>query len=265
MHAQQAAGSMPSAEPSGGGSSAQRIVAHTGGDHRRTASFGSSRRSTVSETQRRTWERLWPAFGAQAGGPEGGAGLLDIRSWFGRDAPTVLEIGCGGGASTVAMAQAEPDVDVLAVEVYRRGLAQLLCAIDRNGLGNIRLLRGDAVDVLEQMLTPNSLVGVRVFFPDPWPKARHHKRRLLQPSVVALITDRLQPGGVLHAATDHLGYAEQIAECGDAEPGLRRVDSGAHLPISTTRPTPKYETKARRAGSAVAELIWKKHDETAAP
>ena len=109
------------------------------------------------------------------------------------------------------------------------------------------------------MFGPDSLTGVRVFFPDPWPKARHHKRRLLQSSTIGLIADRLRPGGVLHAATDHAGYAEQIAEVGDAEPRLRRVTADtATLPISVARPDTKYETKARHAGSAVAELLWEK-------
>jgi tRNA (guanine-N7-)-methyltransferase len=108
------------------------------------------------------------------------------------------------------------------------------------------------------MFGPDSLTGVRVFFPDPWPKARHHKRRLLQPATVALIADRLRPGGVLHAATDHAGYAEQIAEVGDAEPRLRRVSATDTLPISVHRPDTKYETKARHAGSAVTELLWEK-------
>jgi tRNA (guanine-N7-)-methyltransferase len=170
----------------------------------------------------------------------------------------VLEIGSGTGTSTLAMAQAEPHIDVVAVEVYRRGLAQLLSAIVREGVTNIRLVRGDGVDVLEHMFGPDSLTGVRAFFPDPWPKARHHKRRLLQPDTVALIADRLRPGGVLHAATDHAGYAEQIAECGDAEPRLRRVTAEDTLPISVARPTTKYETKARDVGSAVAELLWEK-------
>ncbi len=147
--------------------------------------------------------------------------MLDTEAWFGRSAPVVLEIGSGTGTSTLAMAKAEPHIDVVAVEVYRRGLAQLLSAIDREAVTNIRLVRGDGVDVLEHMFGPESLTGVRVFFPDPWPKARHHKRRLLQPDTVALIADRLRPGGVLHAATDHAGYAEQIAEVGDAEPRLR--------------------------------------------
>jgi tRNA (guanine-N7-)-methyltransferase len=156
------------------------------------------------------------------------------------------------------MAQDEPDIDVIAVEVYRRGLAQLLCAIDRAQVGNIRLIRGNGIDVLEHLIAPGSLSGVRVFFPDPWPKARHHKRRFLQPITIALIADRLLPGGVLHAATDHPGYAEQIAEVGDAEPRLCRVDPGSLLPISIVRPTTKYEMKAQEVGSSVTELIWKR-------
>ena len=215
-----------------------------------------SRRSTLTESQQESWDRLWPVLGTQARNGEKPAGLLDTAAWFGRQAPVVLEIGCGTGTSTLGMALAEPDIDVVAAEVYRKGLAQLLGAVDREGVSNVRLVRGDAVDVLEHMFAPASLTGVRVFFPDPWPKSRHHKRRLLQPHTIALIADRLRPGGVLHAATDHAGYAEQIAEAGDAEPLLRRVQPGEELPISVQRPTTKYETKAAQAGSAVAELLW---------
>lgn len=218
---------------------------------RRVTSF-RSRRSALTEAQQGVWDRLWPALGRLADTRD----KLDVEAWFGREAGLVLEIGCGTGTSTLAMAQAEPDLDVIAVEVYRRGLAQLLSGIDRAGVTNIRLIRGDGTDVLEHLLTPGSLTGVRVFFPDPWPKARHHKRRLLQPATVALMADRLRPGGVLHAATDHAGYAEQIAEVGDAEPLLRRAEPGEPLPISTARPITKYETKAHHAGSAVNEFIW---------
>ncbi|CAN3126505.1 tRNA (guanosine(46)-N7)-methyltransferase TrmB [Mycobacterium sp. smrl_JER01] len=229
--------------------------------HRRVTSF-RARRSTISDGQRATWDRLWPALGREACDGDAPAGLLDTDTWFGRAAPVVLEIGCGTGTSTLAMAQAEPDLDVVAVEVYRRGLAQLLSAIDRTAgtdpVTNIRLIRGDGVDVLTHMFGPGSLTGVRVFFPDPWPKARHHKRRLLQPDTVALIADRLRPGGVLHAATDHPGYAQHIAEVGDAEPSLRRVGPDtARLPISVSRPATKYERKAL-AGTDVAELLWER-------
>jgi tRNA (guanine-N7-)-methyltransferase len=221
-----------------------------------------SRRSAVSSAQQQTWDRRWPELGTHARSEDGPAGLLDTATWFGRSAPIVLEIGCGTGTSTLAMAKAEPDIDVVAVEVYRRGLAQLLSAIDRSAetdpVSNIRLVRGDGVDVLEHMFGPESLTGVRVFFPDPWPKARHHKRRLVQPDTVALIADRLRPGGVLHVATDHAGYAEHIAEVGDAEPRLRRVHAAQGLPISVARPVTKYESKAHDADSAVAELLWKR-------
>lgn len=214
------------------------------------------RHSALSTGQRERWDRLWPELGGDAMPDR--REPLDLRRWFGRDAPVVLEIGCGAGTSTAAMAQAEPDLDVIAVEIYERGLAQLLSAIDRDQLTNIRMLRGDGLDVLEHLLTPSSLIGVRVFFPDPWPKARHHKRRLLQPATMALIADRLQPGGVLHAATDHAGYAEQIAESGDGQPGLRRVPPGSDLPISVERPTTKYEAKGRNAGSAINEFVWQR-------
>ncbi|WP_448419317.1 tRNA (guanosine(46)-N7)-methyltransferase TrmB [Mycolicibacter minnesotensis] len=219
------------------------------------------RHSALSPGQRQTWDRLWPDLGADVVPPEGPGQSepLDPRRWFGRDAPVVLEIGCGAGTSTVAMAQAEPELDVMAVEIYERGLAQLICSIDREQLSNIRLLRGDGLNVLENLIAPSSLTGVRVFFPDPWPKARHHKRRLLQPATMALIADRLRPGGVLHAATDHADYAVQIAESGDGEPGLRRVpnpSTASGLPISIDRPTTKYEAKGRDAGSVINEFVW---------
>ncbi|BBZ05889.1 tRNA (guanine-N(7)-)-methyltransferase [Mycolicibacterium doricum] len=225
--------------------------------HRRVTSF-RSRRSALSGGQQDTWDRLWPELGTEARDRDGRpAAPPDTAAWFGRAAPLVLEIGSGTGTSTLAMAQDEPGIDVIAVEVYRRGLAQLLTGIDRAGVRNIRMVRGDGVDVLEYMIASNSLTGVRVFFPDPWPKARHHKRRLLQPATVALIADRLRPGGVLHAATDHQGYAEHIADVGDAEPLLRRVRMTDELPISVQRPATKYERKAL-AGPDVTELLWEK-------
>ena len=233
------------------------------GRRRLPATAFRSRRSALSGAQRETWERRWPELGmSDVIGPDHQPirkEPLDTDAWFGRRAPLVLEIGCGSGTSTLAMAKDEPGIDVIAVEIYRRGLAQMLCAIEREQVRNIRLICGNALDVLQHLIAPCSLSGVRVFFPDPWPKARHHKRRLLQPVTIDLIVDRLVPGGVLHAATDHPGYAEQIAEVGDAEPRLVRVRPGTEsLPISVVRPTTKYETKAQEAGSDVAELIWER-------
>ena len=227
--------------------------------HRRVIS-SRSRRAALTDAQQRTWARLWPRLGADAGptGPQPPR-PIDTVAWFGRSAPVVLEIGCGTGTSTAAMAIGEPHIDVVAVEVYKRGLAQLLGTIDREQITNIRLIRGDGLDVLEHMFGTESLTGVRVFFPDPWPKSRHHKRRLLQPGTIELIADRLAGGGILHVATDHAGYAEQIQAVGDAEPRLRPVRPAVGVfPISVRRPTTKYESKAHHAGSTVAELIFQK-------
>lgn len=251
MHAQR--GVAMSAETPAGGSARpdQRYL---------PATAFRARRAALSDAQRQTWERRWPELGLSIGAAVDDADTpeppLDTRAWFGRQAPVVLEIGCGSGTSTLAMAKEEPGVDVVAVEIYRRGLAQLLCAIDRDAVTNIRLIRGNALDVLQRLVAPASLTGVRVFFPDPWPKARHHKRRFLQPGTIGLIADRLLPGGVLHVATDHAGYAEHIAEVGAGESRLRPADPGIALPISTVRPTTKYETKAQEAGSAVTEFVW---------
>ncbi|MHA3024506.1 tRNA (guanosine(46)-N7)-methyltransferase TrmB [Mycobacterium sp. BMJ-28] len=263
MHAQrQEAGSPPPADSATQGASAANgspDAPENGPEnthhHRRVSSF-RSRRSTLTGSQQDLWERRWPELGAEARDGAGRPLTRDIGAWFGRQAPVVLEIGCGTGISTLAMAIDEPHLDVVAVEVYRRGLAQLLSAITRNDVPNIRLIRGDGLDVLEHIFPTASLTGVRVFFPDPWPKARHHKRRLLQPETVALIADRLVPGGILHAATDHAEYAEQIAEVGDAQPLLRRADGSESLPISVRRPETKYEGKGLEAGRDIAELIW---------
>ena len=174
----------------------------------------------------------------QARDADGPAPLLDTEAWFGRSAPgragdrlrhRHLDAGDGEGRTATSTSSRSRSTGA--------GWRSCFSAIDREGVTNIRLVRGDGVDVLEHMFGPDSLTGVRVFFPDPWPKARHHKRRLLQPATVALIADRLRPGGVLHAATDHAGYAEQIAEVGDAEPRLRRVTADAdRCPISVHRP-----------------------------
>jgi tRNA (guanine-N7-)-methyltransferase len=232
----------------------QPVITPSGRNSRlypRVTSF-RSRRGALTPAQQGAWERHWGTLGCDVHDDR-----LDVAAWFGRHAPVVLEIGCGTGTSTVAMAQAEPRLNVLAVDVYQPGLAQLLQAIERENVDNIRAVRGDAVDVLEHMIASGALTGVRVFFPDPWPKARHHKRRLLQPATVALIADRLAPGGALHVATDFAPYAEYIAEVGDAEPRLCRI-TAAQAPISCARPITKFESKAHRAGSAVTELLWGK-------
>lgn len=211
-----------------------------------------SRRSTLTDRQRRAWDAMWPVIGADVADE-----VVDLTSWFGRDAPVVLEIGSGTGTATVEMAATEPEVNLVAVEVYRPGIAALLRQVQERELTNIRVLRGDAVDVLEHMLTPGSLAAVRVFFPDPWPKARHHKRRLLQASTFALIASRLRPGGVLHVATDHAQYAAAIDETGNAEPALQRVDPATStFPVSIERPVTKFEHKGLEAHRTIADMYW---------
>ncbi|MQY27218.1 tRNA (guanosine(46)-N7)-methyltransferase TrmB [Nocardia aurantia] len=227
----------------------------------RVTSF-RSRRGALTPSQQSSWERTWPRIGREVSDDR-----LDAAAWFGRTAPLIVEIGCGTGTATAAMAVDEPQFDLIGIEVYRPGLAQLVQRVEREEIGNIRLLRGDAVDVLEHMIAENSLTGVRVFFPDPWPKARHHKRRLLQAPTMSLIASRLIPGGVLHVATDHAEYAEHIAAVGAEEPqfiGMNEATGGdpeqfrRDAPIGFERPVTKFESKAHRAGSAITELIWGK-------
>ncbi|EYT57623.1 tRNA (guanine-N7)-methyltransferase [Dietzia sp. UCD-THP] len=216
------------------------------------------RRGTLRPGQQRNWEEHWPTYGRNVADE-----VIDPQVMFGRVAPLIVEIGSGTGTSTAAMAAEEPEVDVIAVEVYQPGLAQLLGMILREGLENVRMIRGDGVDVLTNMITPASLTGVRVFFPDPWPKARHHKRRLLQSGTFALISSRLRPGGVLHVATDHADYADWIAETGDAEPSLERLDAtpgDGHVPFSLKRPVTKFEGKGLQEERAINEFLWRRRD-----
>lgn len=217
------------------------------------------RRGSLTAGQQRNWANLWPTHGRDLrvdGGPEP---ELDPSGWFGRDAPTVLEIGSGTGISTAAMAATEPEFNVVAVEVYQPGLAQLLGLVDRGGLDNVRLIRGDAMIVLTELIEPSSLTGIRVFFPDPWPKARHHKRRLLQQGTIELMADRLKPEGVVHIATDHADYAEWIAEVLDnqdaAKTHLVPLADKSVAAISLDRPTTKFEGRAERDGRDVTEYV----------
>nr|WP_245549754.1 tRNA (guanosine(46)-N7)-methyltransferase TrmB [Gordonia effusa] len=218
------------------------------------------RRGTLTAGQQRNWATLWPDIGRDLRVDGGDEPPLDATAWFGRDAPTILEIGSGTGISTAAMAEAEPEHNVVAVEVYKPGLAQLLGLVDRGNLANVRMIRGDAMIVLTELIEPASLTGIRVFFPDPWPKARHHKRRLLQQGTIELMADRLKPGGVLHIATDHADYAEWITEVLDnqdaAKTHLVPLDDKSIAPISLERPTTKFEGRAQREGRDVTEYVF---------
>ena len=181
--------------------------------------------------------------------------LLDTAATFGRQAPVVLEIGFGMGHATAEIATTRPDTDFLGVEVHPPGVGALLKRIDEGGLGNLRILQHDAVEVLEQMIAPASLAGVHVFFPDPWHKKKHHKRRLIQGPLVALIASRLAPGGVLHCATDWQPYAEQMLEVLGAEPLLRNTAEG-YAPRPDYRPITKFETRGLKLGHGVWDLVF---------
>lgn len=212
--------------------------------HPRRGRMGARHADALSE--------LWPRFGLDV--RDGDRTPLDLDIVFGRDAPRVWEIGFGMGESTAVMAGADPARDYLAVDVHTPGVANLLALVDERGLHNVRVARGDALQ-LTHRLPAASLDAVHVFFPDPWPKSRHHKRRLIQPGNVSALTLRLRPGGVLHCATDWAHYAESMAQTLNAEPGLRNLHDG-FAPRPAHRPITKFEQRGVQAGRRVFDLIY---------
>ncbi|WP_346116599.1 tRNA (guanosine(46)-N7)-methyltransferase TrmB [Micromonospora coerulea] len=204
----------------------------------------------MSDRQRDALTRLWPAYGLEIADLDG---RCDPVALFGRPAPLVLEIGSGMGDATAAMAAADPDRHYLAVEVHTPGIANLLDLVQRHGLDNVRVARGDALDLV-RALPEGSLDAVHAFFPDPWPKARHHKRRLIQPAHVALLRSRLAPGGTLHCATDWAEYAESMRETLTADPELVDPHDG-FAPRPAHRPVTKFERRALTADRPIFDLI----------
>ena len=180
-----------------------------------------------------------------------------MRRIFGRDAPLVLEIGSGMGETTAAIAQARPETDFLALEVHGPGVGSLLRKIAELGLANLRVMRHDANEVIEQMIGDAALDGAHVFFPDPWPKKRHHKRRLIQPPFVALLARKLKPGGYLHLATDWEEYAEQMLQVLTAEPLLKN-SADTYAPRPAYRPLTKFEARGLKLGHPVRDLIFRR-------
>ena len=181
--------------------------------------------------------------------------LLDFAAVFGRRAPVVLEIGFGMGDATAAIAERMPGTDFLGIEVHAPGVGALLQRIGQRQLANLRIIQHDAVDALAAMIPPASLAGVHIFFPDPWHKKRHHKRRLIQPAFVATLAQHLAPGGVLHCATDWQPYAEQMLEVLAAEPLLVNTAAG-FAPRPELRPLTKFEARGLGLGHGVWDLVF---------
>ena len=221
--------------------------------HRAVTSF-VHHRARLTDGQQAAWDRWWPVRGHEVADLISGGLDYDPPAWFGRDAPLILEIGSGMGEATAALAAAEPDVDHLAVEVFEPGIAALLMRAEEAGLTNLVVLRGDAVALLTTRVPEASVAGIRIFFPDPWPKRRHHKRRLVQPAFLALAATRLRPGGTLHMATDWADYAAQMRAVADAEPLL----VGGETPRPPWRPVTKFEARARAEGRDIHEFVYRR-------
>jgi len=206
------------------------------------------RQGRTTPAQRRALDDLYPKYGLRFTGEP-----LSSSAIFGRAAPLVVEIGSGMGETTAAIAKARPEVDFIAVEVHVPGVGSLLNRIAREELVNLRVIRHDAVEVLERMIDDASLAAIHLFFPDPWPKKRHHKRRLVQPEFAALAARKLAPGGVVHAATDWPDYAGHMEAVFSAEPLLEKAERGF-----TPRPQTKFETRGRRLGHPIRDLYYRR-------
>ena len=210
------------------------------------------RQGRVSNAQQRYYDEMMPKIGV----PYAPA-LVDLDAVFGRSAPKIFEIGCGMGETSYVIAAANPQNDYLGLEVHTPGVGSLCKLVAEGGISNQRICQHDAVEVLRDMIAPETLSGVHIFFPDPWPKARHHKRRLIQPPLVATLVSKLKPGGYIHCATDWENYAEQMLEVLSAEAGLQNTAEG-YAPRPDYRPLTKFEQRGIRLGHGVWDLVFRK-------
>lgn len=215
----------------------------------RTIRSFARRQGRITPAQSKALETLWPRYGLSA------AGTLDSEACFGRSAPLILEIGFGNGDTLLEMAAHRPDCDFIGVEVHRPGIGRLLAGLAARGIDNVRVYEADAVAVLRDQLPDAALSAIHVFFPDPWPKARHHKRRLINPGFLRLVALKLRPGGVFHAATDWEDYARQMLL--DLEQCTELVNTASGFsPRPDYRPETKFERRGRGLGHAVFDLIF---------
>jgi len=223
--------------------------------HRRIRSF-VLRQGRLTPGQEKALERAWPRYGLDyAGAPR------DFDVAFGRNAQRVLEIGFGNGEALLHACRHEPARDFIGIEVHRPGVGRLLREAESAGIENLRVYCFDAVEVLQHEIAPGSLSEVRIYFPDPWHKARHHKRRLIQPGFVDLLCSRLAPDGLLHLATDWEHYAEHMWDVLEAEPRLRnRAGARGHSPRPDWRPQTHFEARGLRLGHGVWDLLYDRMD-----
>lgn len=233
--------------------------------HRRTPGLSDSghprairsfvtRSGRITSAQERALEELWPKYGV-----EPGTAMFDLDAVFGRRARRIAEIGFGNGDNLLALAASRPDKDFLGIEVHRPGVGRLLLQLDERALGNVRVICRDAVEVLERYLGRASLDEILILFPDPWPKKRHHKRRLIQPSFVALAAERLTAGGALRLATDWEPYAAEMLATLSAEPRLRNIAAdGGFIPRPSERSPTRFERRGERLGHQVWDLEFRR-------
>jgi tRNA (guanine-N7-)-methyltransferase len=210
------------------------------------------RQGRITQAQQRAYDALLPSFGI----PYADA-RLDPATAFGRSAPLIVEIGFGMGEGTAQIAATHPENDYLGIEVHNPGVGSLLDKVGRAGLGNVRIVQHDAVEVMRDMIAPDSLAGAHVFFPDPWHKKRHHKRRLLQAPFVSLLASRIATGGYLHVATDWEDYAVQILSVLEAEPLLVNTVE-RYAPRPAYRPLTRFEQRGVRLGHEVFDLVFRR-------
>ena len=212
------------------------------------------RRGHISQAQKRALDELLPRYAVQYS-----TELFDRKAAFGREAPFVLEIGCGMGETTASIAEQHPEVDFLGCEVFSAGVGALAKRLDEMHLDNVRIIQHDAVEVVKDMIAPDSLDGVHIFFPDPWRKARHHKRRLVAQPFIHELAARIRPGGYIHCATDWENYAEQMLEVLSGEPLLKNLHDGFSPVMAnpiTERPMTKFHARGERLGHGVWDLIF---------
>ena len=220
--------------------------------HRRVRSF-VRRPGRITASQQRALQQLWPRFGIEfAPDP------VDLDRAFGRSAPRVLDIGFGDGEALVTMAARAPELDFLGIEVHEPGIGHLLVLLERAKLTNVRIIRRDVVDVIDQMLEPASFAAVDIFFPDPWPKKRHHKRRLISDSFMPRLEKITRPGALLHIATDWQPYAEVIEDVLSRCAAFARCDAASAPPALAERPPTKFERRGQRLGHTVADFFYRR-------